>query len=57
MIADKDIWQVARLMIRAHGDHAEKAASEHVDERLAQGDWIGRISGGRSSPRPKSYTG
>ena len=42
MVRNKDVWRVAKLMIRGHGEHAETVAVQHVDERLAQGDLIGR---------------
>ena len=33
----RDVKCVAKLMVKAHGDHAEAVAAQHVDERLAQG--------------------
>jgi len=29
-------------MIRTHGENAEKVAAQHLDERLAEGDMLGR---------------
>jgi hypothetical protein len=37
MIDHEDISQVAHIMIRTHGDHAETVAARHLDERLARG--------------------
>jgi hypothetical protein len=42
MIDEKDIWRVARPLIRTHCEHGETVAAHHVDERRAQGDLIGR---------------
>jgi hypothetical protein len=42
MIDNKDIWRVAKLLVKAHGQNAEVIAAQHVDERLAEGDLIGR---------------
>jgi len=57
VIDNRDIWRVAKLMVKSHSECAEIIAAQHVDERLAQGDGIGRISGGRSSLRSKSFSG
>ncbi len=42
MIDNKDIWRVAKLTVKAHGENAEAIAAQHIDERLARGDLIGR---------------
>jgi hypothetical protein len=42
MIDNKDVWRVAKLLVKAHGENAEAIAGKHVDERLAEGDLIGR---------------
>ena len=42
MIDDKDIWRVAKLLVKAHGGNAEAVAAQHVDERLSEGDLVGR---------------
>jgi hypothetical protein len=42
MIDNKDIWRVAKLLVRAHGENDEAIAAQHVDERLAEGDLVGR---------------
>ena len=42
MIDNKDIWRVAKLLVKAHGEKAEAIAAQHVDERLAEGDLVGR---------------
>jgi hypothetical protein len=42
MIDNKDIWRVAKLLVKTHGENAEAIAAQHVDERLAEGDLVGR---------------
>ena len=42
MIDNKDIWRVAKLLVKAHGENAEAIAAQHIDERLAEGDLVGR---------------
>jgi len=42
MIDNKDIWRVAKLLGKTHGENAEDIAAQHVDERLAEGDLVGR---------------
>ena len=42
MIGSKDIWRVAKLLAKAHGENAEAIAAQHADERLAEGDLVGR---------------
>ena len=42
MIDDKDVWRVVKLLVKAHGQNAEIIAAQHIDDRLAQGDLIGR---------------
>jgi hypothetical protein len=37
MIDDKDVWRIAKLVVKTHGENAEAIAAQHVDERLAQG--------------------
>jgi hypothetical protein len=33
---------VAALLLKAHGGNAEGIAAQHVDEKLAEGDLVGR---------------
>ena len=42
MIDNKDIWRVAKLLVKTHGENAEAIAAQHVDERLAEGDLVRR---------------
>jgi hypothetical protein len=42
MIDDKNIWRVARLMLKSHSEHAEAVAAQRIDEKLAEGDLIER---------------
>ena len=42
MIDSKDIWRVAKLLLKTHGENAQAIAAQHVDERLAEGDLVGR---------------
>ena len=42
MIDNKDIWRVAKLLVKTHGENAESISAQHVDERLAEGDLVGR---------------
>jgi len=42
VIDNKDIWRVAKLLVKAHGERAEVIAAQHVDEKLAEGDLVGR---------------
>jgi hypothetical protein len=42
MIADLDIWRVAALLMKRHGDDAVLFASRRIDELLAEGDLEGR---------------
>jgi len=38
----QDIWRVAKLLVKTHGENAEAIAAQHVDARLAEGDMVGR---------------
>jgi len=42
VIDNKDIWRVAKLLVKTHGENAEVNAAQHVDETLAEGDLVGR---------------
>jgi len=37
MIYNKDVWRLAKLLVKTHSENAETVAAQHVDERLAQG--------------------
>lgn len=41
MIDNKDIWRVAKLLVKTHGANAEGIAAQHVDERMAAGGLTG----------------
>jgi hypothetical protein len=41
MIDNKDIWRVAKLLIKTRGANAEAAAAQRIDELLNEGDLDG----------------
>jgi hypothetical protein len=43
MIADRDVWQAALLMVRRYGDDAETQAAMRADQMLEHGDLDGML--------------
>ena len=43
MIADRDVWQAALLMVRRYGDDAETQAAMRADQMLEHGDLDGSL--------------
>jgi len=55
MIDGRDIWRLAKLTLKTHGENAEIIAAQHIDERLAI--CSGVTSGGRSLRRSRNQRG
>ena len=62
MTSEIDIWRLAHLLVRRHGDDAPLVAAQRADEMLARGDvegqamWKRNVRGVEEVKRTKPFT-